>query len=222
MEAIVPCEKCGILIHPSVFLEFYGCCENCSEIRREYVPSNKVYETLSENKNEIVKTAVTEICNDIRDLYSKGVDFYGYSIRPSCLYRSSNIDVCSVYNSASDIKVENKESTYYKYCVSEWENFRFEGFEKTNTLLEKFLQQYLHLISSENDIDDENCISLFADMANNAIIDALKIVRGTGVLKGESIFVIVWYADSQYEVVLESAQALNTDEVYKEFASEFK
>ena len=38
----------------------------------------------------------------------------------------------------------------------------------------------------------------------------------------ESIFVIVWYADSQYEVVLESAQALNTDEVYKEFASEFK
>lgn len=224
MESKIPCTACGSLILPSTFAKCNGLCMRCHKEKNkpeEYIPSKNIHKWLKKNKAELIPIIENEIRNDITALHKNGFDFYGYSIRPSCLYGSSNIDICSVYNCTSDINPEHKDNLYYRYCVSEWENFRYDGFDNSNDALQKYLNQYRELISSENNIDDEDHIDLFVDMTNSAIIMALKQVIEDGAFNGKSIFTIVWFADSQDDVVFESAKELNTIEIYKEFISEF-
>ena len=80
MEQKVPCIKCEVFILPETFSKGNGLCMKFRKIKEEeYTPSENIYKRLEEYRLKLIPVMLTEITDDIRDLYNKGVSFYSFN-----------------------------------------------------------------------------------------------------------------------------------------------
>ncbi len=137
-------------------------------------------------------------------------EFYGYS-----LYSSDDISSLGpVANRLSVIEEKTSDSDYfyYKYSADEWSDWDdFELFEEVNSIIAQFYNE------------KKDCFDEFRDYILNTSLQVMKELEQEGLfgLKNDERFLVIWISDSSDEIINISAKQLNTQKVYKEFASEF-
>jgi hypothetical protein len=177
---------------------------------------------LENDTPELVATIVIDIQRHVTSLRSSGIIFCGYAVLPGDYCTQPNpASIAVAFNQECDVAPENTKDTYYRYSVDEWHNHVVEGFDASNSILESSLAQFqkLHTRASDNYELDE-CEVAFIDKTNRAILDALFELKRNGTF-GDDTYLIIWYPDSDYEIVDESAKALNNAEVYKQYTATF-
>jgi Domain of unknown function (DUF4303) len=177
---------------------------------------------LESDDPELVATIVADIRRHVSKLRSSGIHFYGYAALPGDYCTQPDPATLVVaFNRDSDIAPENANKVYYRYSVDEWRNYVHEGFEASNSKLSSLLEHFRAAHSREPDTYelDEYEIAFMAK-TNRAILQAMLELKNNGTF-GNDTYLIIWFSDSGYEIMNESAKALNTDDVYKQYASEF-
>lgn len=126
------------------------------------------------------------------------------------------------FNRESDIARKNANDAYFRYCVDEWKNSVEKGFDASNSALRSILEQFRSVHSRADDefaLDDYELA--FVEKTNRAVLSALLELKKSGAFDSET-FLIIWYSDSDSEIINKSAKALNSSKIYKQFASEFQ
>ena len=156
-------------------------------------------------------------------LQSSGDSFYGYAALPGDYCTQPNpASLVVAFNCESDIAPENATEPYYRYCVDEWQNYVHDEFDDTNSKLESLLAQFreLHICAADSYQLDEYEVAFVAKI-NRAILNALWELKRNGTFDNGT-YLIIWFSDSDYEIMNESAKALNDAEVYQQYAAEFQ
>lgn len=180
---------------------------------------NELVDSLQENFARLQAAVVTDVTRHLESLRDAGVDFYGYAVLPPDYFTAAEPATLVVaYNGESDIDEEKREEVYYRYSVDEWENYIHDGFETANAQLKTLLP---HFEASMKIDDDGDTKMAFVAAVNQTILDALISLRKDGTLDGVP-YVVIWLSDSGDEIMDQSAKALNSAEVYAEYASEFE
>jgi hypothetical protein len=172
---------------------------------------------------ELVAEIVSDVRRHVAALRSSGETFYGYAVLPGDYCTQPNPATLVVaFNRESDIAPENAHDVYYRYSVDEWMNYVHDGFEASNSKLKSLLDEFRSAHSPNPDsfqLDEYE--TGFVAKVNRAILNAMLELKSNRTLD-EDTFAIIWFSDSDYEIVNESAKALNKHEVYEQFASEFQ
>lgn len=177
---------------------------------------------LQSDATELVATIVADVQRHIATLRSKGDTFYGYAVLPGDYCTQPNpASLVVAFNRETDIAPENLEQPYYRYSVDEWQNYVHDGFDDTNSQLESHLAGFKELHTRANDsyLLDEYEIA-FVEKTNRAILDAMLELKRNGTF-GNDTFLIIWFSDSDDEIMNVSAKTLNEAQVYEQYASEF-
>jgi hypothetical protein len=178
---------------------------------------------LESDASELVATIVADIQRHVGTLQSLGDSFYGYAVLPGDYCTQPNpASLVIAFNRESDIVPENSAEPYYRYSVDEWQNYVHDVFDDTNSKLQSQLAQFreLHTRADDSYQLDEYEIA-FVAKTNRAILDALLELKRNGTF-GNNKYLIIWFSDSDYEIMDDSAKALNAAEVYEQFAAEFQ
>jgi hypothetical protein len=170
---------------------------------------------------ELVDTVKLEIHQHIAKLHGRGEQFYGYAILPGEFEAIHNLIVA--FNRESDIAPENATSSYYRYSVDEWSNYEHGEFPKSSAIIELRNSEFQELHSDDNpdDCAMDNWEVAHAINLLNAILKAMTELRHDGLIGGDKSFAIIWIADSDNSIMLQSAKALNSNAVYQTFVEEF-
>ena len=156
---------------------------------------------------------VADIKNHLNALRQCGIEFYGYALLPPDYYTAYETAAIAVaFNQEADVETKNVGNVYYRYSVDEWQNYVHTGFNSSNDVLRM-------LLSRVRDQDDEIDESLVASIYG-AMLDGLVSLRKQRAFGG-SPYVVIWLSDSDEPVINQSAQVLNSAEVYAEYATEF-
>jgi len=187
------------------------------------MPNDEFWEWLYQDEPELVATIVADIERHVSKLRSAGETFYGYAVLPGEYSTMPDPATLAVaFNRESDIAPKNVNSVYYRYSVDAWRNYVREGFENSTSKLKSLLERFASMHSKDADdfYLDEYELAFVAKI-HRAILDALLKLKRSG-LFGSDTFLIIWYGDSDDEIMHESARALNKAEVYNEYAAEFQ
>jgi hypothetical protein len=185
-------------------------------------PNDQLQAWLRGDAPELVAAIVADIQNHVRELRSSGDSFYGYAALPSDYCTQPNpASLVVAFNRESDLAAEHMDEPYYRYSVDEWQNYVHDGFAMTNSVLESELAEFkkLHTPAGDSYKLDEYEIAFIAK-TNRAILTALMELKKNGTF-ADGTYLIIWFPDSDGEVRNESAKALNTAQIYKQYASEF-
>ena len=155
-------------------------------------------------------------------LRSRGIEFYGFALLPGEPYDIHSL--VAAFNTEADIKIPRSDSRYiyYRYSVDEWCHYDREGFAAANALLDAANIQFktMHTKAADDIVMDEFEIA-HANALLYAIVQGLETAKAGGVFGSSEPFLVVWIADSDDEVVVESARRLNSATVVEEFMREF-
>ena len=126
------------------------------------------------------------------------------------------------FNRESDIAPEKTDDAYYRYSVDEWQNYVHEGFEASNSGLQSSLERFRSAHSRDPDSFqlDEYEVA-FVAKTNRAILNAMLELKKNGTFDNNT-YLIIWFSDSDYDIMNDSAKALNEPAVYEQYASEFE
>lgn len=174
---------------------------------------------------ELVDTLRAEICQHLKKLKARGDNFYGYAISPGEPYSIENIH--PIFNRESDLKPEQNDDLYYRYCVNEWENWEYDEFPKTNKLIDlrnSYFKQlhpkkYPDNPSFEDFILDEFEIAHIEKLLE-AILKAAIASKHDGIFDRDN-FLVIWFCDLDDEIINRSVKLLNSAKVYQTFMQEF-
>jgi len=178
---------------------------------------------LESDCSELIAAIVADIQRHVSTLQSSGDSFYGYAALPGDYCTEPNsASLVVAFNRESDVAPEYSAMAYYRYSVDEWQNYVHDGFDDTNALLESHLAQFkeLHTPIDDSFQLDEYEIA-FVAKTNRAILDSLLQLKRIGTF-GNDTFLIIWFSDSDDEIMNDSAKALNSAEVYEKYAAEFQ
>lgn len=179
---------------------------------------NELVDSLQEHFASLQTAVIADVKRHLESLRDAGIDFYGYAALPPDYFTAAEpASIAVAYNGESDIDEDNRGEVYYRYSVDEWENYIHDGFETANAQLKTLLP---HFEASMKIDDDGDSKMAFVAAVNQAILNALKALRKDGAFDGVS-YVVIWLSDSGDEIMDQSAKALNSAEVYAEYASEF-
>lgn len=171
---------------------------------------------------------VAAIVADIRHTASRlrapiiGQSFYGYAALPGDYCTEPNpASLVVAFNRESDLAAEHSNEPYYRYSVDEWQNYVHDGFDNTNSALESQLSEFkkLHTRAEDSYQLDEYEVAFIAK-TNRAVLKALMELKQNGTFT-DGTYLIIWFSDSEDKIVNESARALNTAQIYEQYASEF-
>lgn len=178
---------------------------------------------LESDDPELVAAIVDDIRNHVARLRASGGHFYGYAALPGDYCTQLNPASLSVaFNRETDIDPENADSAYYRYSVDEWENYVDEGFEASNSMLGSLLEHFRSAHSRDaDDFQLDEYEKAYIDKTNRAVLDAMRGLKNSGIFDADT-YLIIWFSDSGDEIMDESARALNGDDVYQQWASEFQ
>lgn len=170
---------------------------------------------------ELVDVIKLEIREHIEKLHDRGEQFYGYAILPGEFEAIHNLVVA--FNRDSDIAPENITNSYYRYSVDEWLNYEHDEFPKSNAIINLHNSQFQELNGNDNSNNYvmDNWEVAHAIKLLHAILKAMTELRHEGLIGGDKSFAVIWIADSDNSIILQSAKALNTETVYKVFVEEF-
>ena len=106
--------------------------------------------------------------------------------------------------------------------MDESQNYVHEGFAASNSELQSLLEQFrsAHSRTAESFQLDEYEVA-FVAKTNRAILNAMLELKNNGTFDN-STYLIIWFSDSDCDIMNESARALNEPAVYEQFASEFE
>lgn len=180
--------------------------------------NNELDDFLRDGLSRLRDSAASEIKRHVATLRKSGIDFYGYAAFPPSYYTAYDpTSVVVAYNCVSDIAPDNKNASYYRYSVDEWQNYVHEGFDATNAELKALLSEFKRLTESK---DSDDALTTFVASINQTILDALISLRKDGTFDGVS-YVVIWLSDSGDEIMNRSAKELNTADVYAAYSTEF-
>jgi hypothetical protein len=177
---------------------------------------------LDSDAPELVAAIVADIQRHVCELRSSGNSFYGYAALPGDYgTQPSPASLVVAFNHESDLAAEHSNEPYYRYSVDEWQNYVHDGFDNANSALESQLSEFkkLHTRAEGSYQLDEYEIAFIAK-TNRAVLKALMKLKQNGTFT-DGTYLIIWFSDSEDEIVNESARALNTDQIYEQYASEF-
>lgn len=178
---------------------------------------------------ELINTIKLEIRQHLTKLKASGNNFYGYAILPGESYLIQNI--FPAFNRESDIKSENSDDSdddiYYRYCVDEWENWEYDEFPKTNKLIDLLNSQFKELHPkkypdkpSMEDFFLDDFEVAHVDKLLDAILTAMIELKHDGLFDSDK-FLIIWFSDSDDDIINKSVKELNSTIVYENFRQEF-
>jgi hypothetical protein len=171
---------------------------------------------------ELVAAVVADIQRHVHELRSAGDSFYGYAALPGDYCTQPDPASLGVaFNRESDIPAEHLDEPYYRYSVDEWQNYVHNGFDDTNAAMKAQLDKFqqLHTRAEDSCVLDEYEIA-FVTRINRAILAAFLALKQNGTFP-DGTYLIIWFSDSTSKIMDQSAKALNSAEVYKQYASEF-
>ena len=178
---------------------------------------------LESDDPELVTTIVADIQRHVSTLRSTGDTFYGYAVLPGDYCTQPNPATLVVaFNRESDIASENANDVYYRYSVDEWQNYVHEGFEASNSQLKSSLVQFRSVHSRDPDsfqLDEYEMA--FVAKTNRAVLNAMLELKNNGTFDNNT-YLIIWFSDTDDDIMNDSAKALNEPAVYEQYASEFK
>lgn len=157
---------------------------------------------------------VADIARHVTSLRKSGVELDGYAVLPPNYYSDFDPTTLSVaFNCESDTDATQRGEPYYRYSVDEWNNYVHEGFDNVNRVLQSLLE-------GARPSGDDLIGHVFVDAVYQAILDAMLTLRKDHTFDGVP-YLVVWVSDSGNCILNQSAKALNSPEIYAEFASEF-
>lgn len=177
---------------------------------------------LNSDAPELVAAIAADIQRHVCELRSSGDSFYGYAALPGDYCTQPNpASLVVAFNRESDLAAEHSNEPYYRYSVDEWQNYVRDGFENTNSALESQLSEFkkLHTRAEDSYQLDKHEIAFIAK-TNRAVLKALMELK-TNRTFADGTYLIIWFSDSEDEIMNESARALNTAQIYEQYASEF-
>lgn len=178
---------------------------------------------LDSDAPELVAAVVADIQRHVQKLRSAGDSFYGYAALPGDYCTQPNpASLAVAFNRESDIAADHSDEPYYRYSVDEWKNYVHDGFDHTNSAMKSQLDlfQEIHTIDKDSYQLDAYEIAFVAKI-NRAILAALMALKQKGTF-GDETYVVIWFSDSDTEIMNQSAKALNSAEIYKQYASVFQ
>jgi Domain of unknown function (DUF4303) len=186
--------------------------------------SNKeLKDWLESNDPELVATIVDDIQRHVSMLRSSGDRFYGYALLPGDYCTEPNPATLSVaFNRDSDVAPENANDNYYRYSVDEWTNYIYDGFEASNSKLKSLLERFKSAHSRDpNSYRLDEYEMAFVAKTNRAVLNTMLELKKNGTFDNTT-YLIIWFSDSDYDIMNESAKALNEPAVYEQYASVFQ
>ncbi|MCA9191348.1 MAG: DUF4303 domain-containing protein [Planctomycetales bacterium] len=171
---------------------------------------------LDSDAPELEAAVVADIQRIVRGLQSSGDTFYGYAVLPGDYITQPNpASHVVAFNRESDLAVSHSEEPYYRYCVCEWQNYVHNGFNDSNSILESQLRTFKERHSrAEGSYQlDEHEIAYVAKI-NRAILVALVALKQNGSFD-DGTYMIIWYSDSDAEIMNQSAKTLNSARITK-------
>jgi hypothetical protein len=168
---------------------------------------------IKKEKNDLAELILSDIQEDIASLTKEGSDFYGYAIAPSHYWRSESLNLGSIINNEENLDQEDHDYELSKYSVDEWQEWTDTEFEKSNSKIQALLKEYLEKYRDE----DDTLTDQFIDEIHSAVLLALKNAKSKNVFPEFVEFIVLWTLYDLYEVVFESVEALNTEEVSSRF-----
>lgn len=177
---------------------------------------------LAEPRSALVAAVADGIRAHVETLRSRGIEFYGYALLPGELYDIRSLVAAT--NTEADIKVSRSDAQYryYRYSVDEWAHYDHDCFVEANALLVEANERFKSMHSKP---DDDYMTDEFEDAHANVLLDSIvqgiEAAKASGVFGSSEPFLVVWVSDSGAEVMVESAQRLNSTAVATEFLREF-
>ncbi len=160
----------------------------------------------------LLQNVKTDVANHVAGLNSNGVAFYGYAIQTPTW---QNVEQpIAIYNCENDIEEDNRDSTYYRYSVDEWQHYENDALPLTTAFIGPIDQMFNQL---RDDLDDDN-VERYLRNVYVTFAKALGELKAEGLFK-DDVFLIVWNEDE--ELLVKFAQQLNADDVAEPFAEEF-
>jgi len=178
---------------------------------------------LDSDAPELVAAIVADIERHVRELRSSGDSFYGYALLPGDYCTQPNpASLVVAFNRELDLAAGHSEEPYYRYSVDEWQNYVHDGFNDTNSALESQLQTFKqrHTRAEDSYQLDEYEIAFVAKI-NRAILAALVALKQNGTFD-DGTYLIIWFSDSDAEIMNQSAKVLNSAQIYEQYACEFQ
>ncbi|EMY4797539.1 DUF4303 domain-containing protein [Bacillus paranthracis] len=167
-------------------------------------------------KMQLQKSLYVELKNAIRCHYNElitrcGVDtIYGYSI----LTDDGVNSIGPVANKERLIKVDKSDPLYhyYRYGAVEWSEWDdFGMFEEVNKIIKEYHETVKDDFSMRVNTLLKELLNVFIELESEGLFED----------RNNNRFLVICVTDSSNEVMIESAQLLNTLKVYEEYASEF-
>lgn len=186
-------------------------------------PHDLLQTWLDSDAPDLVAAVVADIQRHVSKLRSAGDSFYGYAALPGDYWTQPDpASLVIAFNRESDIEAENSDDSYYRYSVDEWQNYVHDGFDDTNSALESQLATFKKLHAPIEDGDQSYDYEIaFVAKTNRAILAALMALKQNGTFP-DGTYLIIWFSDSEAEIMNESAKALNSAQNYERYASEFQ
>ncbi|WP_068776123.1 DUF4303 domain-containing protein [Paenibacillus sp. FJAT-26967] len=165
---------------------------------------------------QLVQSLHAELRNAIlshyKELTARCTDdvIYGYSLfTDDCV---SSIGPVAVKEGSIQVKESDPMYNYYRYGVVEWTEWDdFGMFDEVNQTIRNYHE-------TVKDSFEERVTTLL-----QASLDVLIELESTGLFgpRNDSRFLVICVSDSENEIMIESAQKLNTSKVCEDYASEF-
>lgn len=186
-------------------------------------PHDQLQTWLDRVAPEFVSAVVADIERHVRKLRSSSDSFYGYAALPGDYWTQPNpASLVVAFNRESDIAAENAGEAYYRYSVDEWQNYVHDGFDDSNSALESLLATFKKLhAQAEDSYQSNDYESAFVTKINRAILTSLMALKQNGTF-ADGTYLIIWFSDSDAEIMHQSAKALNNAQTYEKYAAEFQ
>lgn len=186
-------------------------------------PHDQLQTWLDRVAPEFVSAVVADIERHVRKLRSSSDSFYGYAALPGDYWTQPNpASLVVAFNRESDIAAENAGEAYYRYSVDEWQNYVHDGFDDSNSALESLLATFKKLhAQAEDSYQSNDYESAFVTKINRAILTSLMALKQNGTF-ADGTYLIIWFSDSDAEIMHQSAKALNNAQTYEQYAAEFQ
>ncbi len=177
---------------------------------------------LSEPRTSLSEAVRAGILAHVESLYAAGQNFYGYALLPGESYDINSI--VSAISSDDNISVPDTDPAYgyYRYGVHEWRDWYHDGFQKANEVLSELNAQFesMHSKTPGDYAMDEFEIA-YSDGLLAAILSGLELAKASGIFASSVSFLAIWICDSSHEIMTQSVQRLNSDDVVSAFMKEF-
>jgi len=173
--------------------------------------SDSMEQLVSRIKNEVMPLLASEIREHVSHLNAQSIEFYGYAIQTPGFYEYAQPIL--VYNREQDLSDEQRNDTYHRFSVDEWQHYETDSLPQTCSAMTVVSDDYKRL-NPQGEGESE-----FAEWIYRKFADVLQSLRDEGVFDAVP-FLVVWVEDER--LMNQIVKQLNPKPIADRFATEFR